>query len=88
MPNCTLEGVHKKEAPEVKVSMEQVMMLGCVNATGQHKLKPVLIGKYHKPRCFNHVTMEALPVPYTAQQNSWMNSDIFECWFRQISAQL
>ena len=30
-----------------------------------------------------HVNMKALSVHYTAQQNSWMNRDIFERWFHQ-----
>ena len=39
-------------------------VLGCTNATGTHKLKPVLIGKSAKPRCFKNVNMDALPVTY------------------------
>ena len=33
-----------------------------MNATGTHKLKPVLIGKSAKPKCFKNVNMDALPV--------------------------
>ena len=58
-------------------------MLGCTNATGTHKLKPVLIGKSAKPRCFKHVNMDALPVIYKSQRNAWMNSEIFAEWFKK-----
>ena len=56
-------------------------MLGCTNATGTHKIKPVLIGKCAKPRCFKNVNMDALPVIYKSQRNPWMNSEIFVEWF-------
>ena len=79
LPKVTLASAQEKEAPGVKSSKDRVTLLGCVNATGQHKLKPVLIGKYKKPRCFKNVNMSVLPVHYTAQSNAWMNSDIFEC---------
>ena len=83
LPTTTLASAREKEAPGVKSSKDRVTLLGCVNATGQHKLQPVLIGKYKKPRCFKNVNMSALPVHYTAQKNAWMNSDIFETWFHQ-----
>ena len=58
-------------------------MLGCTNATGTHKLKPVLIGKSAKPRCFKHVNMDALPVIYKSQRNAWMISKILTEWFKK-----
>ena len=63
----------EKEAPGVKSSKDRVTLLGCVNATGQHKLQLVLIGKYKKPRCFKNINMSALPVHYTAQSNQRMD---------------
>ena len=52
-------------------------VLGCANATGTHKLKPVLIGKFAKLHCFKNMNMDALPVIYMSQRNAWMNSEIF-----------
>ena len=78
LPNKTLASAQEKEAPGGKSSKDRVTLLGCVNATGQHKLKPVLIGKYKKPRCFKNFDINALPVHYTAQKNAWMSTDIFE----------
>ena len=60
LPTTTLASAREKEAPGVKKSKDRVTLLGCVNATGQHKLQPVLIGKYKKPRCFKNVNMSAL----------------------------
>ena len=67
----------QEEAPRVKSSKDRVTLLGGVNAKGQLKLKPVLIGKYNKPRCFKNINMSMLPLHYTAQSNAWMDSDIF-----------
>ena len=67
-----------KSAPEAK---DRLTVLGCTNASGTHKLKPVLIGKSAKPRCFKSVNMDALPVIYKSQRNTWINSEIFAEWF-------
>ena len=58
-------------------------MLDCTNATGTHKLKPVLIGKSAKPRCFKHVNMDVLPVIYKSQRNAWLSVEIFTEWFQK-----
>ena len=77
LPQRTLVSCHEKSAPGFKKAKDRLTVLGCTNATGTHKLKPVLIGKSAKPRCFKHVNMDALPVIYKSQRNAWMNSEIF-----------
>ena len=72
---------HEKSAPGLKKAKDRLTVLGCTNATGTHKLKPVLIGKSVKPKCFKNVNMDALPVIYKSQRNAWMNSEIFAEWF-------
>ena len=54
----------------------------CVNKTGMHKLKPLCILKYAKPRCFHHVNIETMPLAYTASGNAWMTAAIFTEWFK------
>ena len=77
----TLVSCCEKLAPGFKKAKDRLTVLGCMNATGTHKLKPVLIGKSVKPRCFKNVNMDALPVIYKSQRNAWMNSEIFAEWF-------
>ena len=79
----TLVSCREKSAPGFKKAKDRLTVLGCTNATGTHKLKPVLIGKSAKPRCFKHVNMDALPVIYKSQRNAWMNSEIFAEWFKK-----
>ena len=83
LPQRTLVSCHEKSAPGFKKAKDRLTVLGCTNATGTHKLKPVLIGKSAKPRCFKHVNMDALSVIYKSQRNAWMNSEIFAEWFKK-----
>ena len=83
LPDKTLVSCHEKSAPGFKKSKDRLTILGCTNATGTHKLKPVMIGKFAKPRCFKNVNMDALPVIYKSQRNAWMNSEIFAEWFKK-----
>jgi hypothetical protein len=46
------------------------------------KLKPLVIGKSKKPRCFGG--LKSLPVIYEHNTKSWMTSSIFEDWLHQI----
>jgi hypothetical protein len=68
--------VHKHEG--FKQSKERVTLLLCTNQTGSHKLNPLCIGKFAKPRCFHHVNMTSMPVDYTHSANAWMTSVIFK----------
>ena len=61
----------------------RVTILLCTNSTGTHKLPPLVIGKFAKPRCFHHLNMEMLPVVYDHSANAWMTSAIFENWFHR-----
>lgn len=81
LPSKTLVSAQEKHASGGKSQKARITLLACANATGKHKLKPVLIGKYKKPRCFKNVDMKALPVHYVSQKNAWMDTDIFESWF-------
>lgn len=62
LPQRTLVSCREKSAPGFKKAKDCLTVLGCTNATGTHKLKPVLIGKSAKPRCFKNVNMDALTV--------------------------
>nr|XP_021003160.2 uncharacterized protein LOC110283023 [Parasteatoda tepidariorum] len=48
---------------------------------GNEKLKPLVIGKSKRPRCFKNV--KSLPVEYEANSNAWMTTMI---WERHIHA--
>ena len=49
------------------------------------KLKPLIIGKSAKPRCFSRVSIENLPVMYRNNNSAWMNSLIFDEWTKKLN---
>ena len=49
LPDRTLVACREKTAPGFKKSKDRLTVPGCKNATGTHKLKPVVIGKFAKP---------------------------------------
>ena len=51
------------------------------NAKGE-RLQMFIIGKSKNPRCFKGV--KSLPCRYRSQQKSWMSSEIFEEWVKEI----
>ncbi len=50
--------------------------------TGSIKIKPLVIGKFLKPRCFKNFNLEKF-VDYRKSTKSWMTTDIFNNWLLQ-----
>jgi len=58
----------------------RLTVLLATNATGSHKLRPLVIGKSKKPRSFKGIKISQLPVMYENNERAWMKSDIWEKW--------
>ncbi|XP_015793972.1 tigger transposable element-derived protein 6-like [Tetranychus urticae] len=71
--------ISKTEHGGDKIFKERVSILFCVCKNG-FKMKPLIIGRSVKPRCFHSGCFENLNVDYIAQENAWMNRNIFEKW--------
>lgn len=69
-----------------KQSKVRITALLCCNATGSHKLKPLVIGKYAKPRCFKGVP--SLPCIYKSNKKAWMTRNIFSEWLLSINEEM
>ena len=69
-----------------KKAKERLSVLLCSNMDGSDFLKPLVIGKYEKPRCFKGVN--SLPVIYRANKRAWMTSVIFTEWLRIVDRQM
>lgn len=78
LPDKTYVAASEKTAPGRKIQKHRVTFMLCANADGSHKLKPLVIGKAKKPRCF--VGFQN-PLDYDHSQNAWMTSQIFKNWF-------
>ncbi|XP_054706997.1 tigger transposable element-derived protein 4-like [Uloborus diversus] len=56
------------------------------NADETEKMKPVMIGKSKKPRCFAGV--KSFPVDYEANTKSWMTAEFFEKWLKNLDRKM
>lgn len=65
----------------IKISKKRLTVLLACNAAG-HKLKPLVIGKSKKPRCFKAINhdLSRLDVTYYANSKAWMAQLIFSEW--------
>lgn len=69
-----------------KKSKQRVTALFCYNADGTEKLKPLIIGKLSKPRCFRNI--RSLPCDYRANKSAWMTQDIFNEWLIKVDGKM
>ncbi|XP_036338616.1 jerky protein homolog-like [Rhagoletis pomonella] len=79
LPDKTLALRTEKTAPGRKIGKERITLLVCCNASGEHKLKLLMIGKAKNPRVFKQVK---LPLEYANSTNAWMTEMIFRNWFK------
>ncbi|XP_060573116.1 tigger transposable element-derived protein 6-like [Ruditapes philippinarum] len=52
------------------------------------KLKPLVIGKSAKPRCFSRIKPERLPVTYRNNKKAWMTSELMIDWLKSVDRQM
>ncbi|GBB94568.1 hypothetical protein RclHR1_23820001 [Rhizophagus clarus] len=67
-----------------KMDKNQISILFCTNATGNHKFQPLVIGKSSNSRCFKNFNKSALSVTYRTNSKVWMHSDIFLEWLNHL----
>ena len=69
----------------IKKSKQRITILLTVNATGSHKLKPLIINKWQTPRSLKHIDKTTLPVYYFWNKNAWMQRSIFEIYLNNLN---
>ncbi|CAG8442580.1 3732_t:CDS:2, partial [Gigaspora rosea] len=77
LPNQTLA---QQAVSGKKRNKSRLTVLLATNATGSHKLRPLVIGKSKKPWSFKGIKISLLPVMYENNERAWMKSDIWEKW--------
>ncbi|KAK7097842.1 hypothetical protein V1264_004763 [Littorina saxatilis] len=68
----------------VKTSKDRVTVLFAVSAAGE-KLKPLLIGRSAKPRCFQGQDVGTLGVDYHHNKRAWMTAAMFTQWANKLN---
>ncbi|XP_046659158.1 tigger transposable element-derived protein 6-like [Homalodisca vitripennis] len=66
-----------------KNSQDRLTVLLCNSSSGTDKLKPLVIGKSNKPRCFKNVS--TLPTDFKANNKVWINREVFDGWLKQTN---
>ncbi|KAL1457150.1 hypothetical protein WDU94_001811 [Cyamophila willieti] len=69
-----------------KHSKERLTILLATNMDGSEKLKPFVIGKSVKPRCFKGI--QSLPTTYRANKKAWMTTELFNEWLSSINTDM
>ncbi|CAB4446224.1 unnamed protein product [Rhizophagus irregularis] len=62
----------------------RVTVILASNASGNHKLKPLVIGKSLRPRAFHGIQVSRLSITYKANKKAWMRNDIFNGWVSEL----
>lgn len=68
------------EDERCKLRKDRIRIGLCYNAAGTHKMMPLVIYKFKKPRALAD-TMNELPIILKAHQNTQIDQDIFVDWF-------
>lgn len=79
LPGPSAEG---GAGPGLRQGKDRLTVLLCANATGSHRIKPLVVGKRGGPRAAKGI--QPLPAAYRAQGNAWVDKEIFSDWFRHI----
>lgn len=66
-----------------KRSKQRLTVALCASMTGE-KLKPLVIGKAQKPRCFGALNVASLPVKYCANPKAWMLTPVMVDWLQSL----
>ncbi|XP_053201820.1 tigger transposable element-derived protein 6-like [Panonychus citri] len=70
-----------------KIFNERVSILFCVNMKGDKEI-PLVIGRSKKPRCSYGGWLDDVNVIYRSQENSWMNTSLFDEWLTNWNQRL
>ena len=82
MPSRTLIPREEKSMPGFKASKDRQTLLLGANATGDIKLKPMLIHCTENPWALENYAI-SLPVLYKWNNKAWMTAHQFTTWFTE-----
>lgn len=80
LPDRMLIRSIEKRIYESKTKEDRVTVGLCANASGTHKLPPLFVHRYEKPKALKHVRQHELPVVYKAQRQALMDHNVFADW--------
>ena len=72
----------------VKASKDRITIALAANGTGNHKLKPFVITKVQRPRCFGKTYNPQTYVHYRHNKKAWMTAELFIDWLKVFDRQM
>ena len=88
LPNRTFITEEEKALLGRKPMKDRLTLLMCGNASGDFKVKPLLIYQSDDPRVFkwNNVMKSKFPVMWRANAKAWVTRNFFTEWMHQVFA--
>ncbi|XP_035228349.1 tigger transposable element-derived protein 1-like [Stegodyphus dumicola] len=88
MPNLTYITKDEKSVPGHKPMKDRLTLFLGANASGDMKLKPLLVYPSENPRAFkkNSIIKRKLPVMWRSNQRAWVTQVLFKEWLFEVCA--
>ena len=81
MPRSTFLAKSVKQARGRKIDKSRITVMFCVNQTGTHKMKPLVVHTARHPRCYKNLKdMSSAPVYWRTSRKAWVTSGIMHDW--------
>lgn len=81
MPKRTYIAKEEKSAPGFKAAKDRMTVLLGGNASGDMKLKPLVVYHSETPRAMKGYCKALLPVIWRSNKNGWVTRAVFQEWF-------
>ncbi|KAK3880664.1 hypothetical protein Pcinc_014822 [Petrolisthes cinctipes] len=80
-PKGTFIAQSEKQAPGVKMAKDRFSVLLTCNASGSHRMKPLVIYKFKKPHAYKDCDMKKLNVYWESNKSGYMQASLSVEWF-------
>ncbi|XP_064089091.1 tigger transposable element-derived protein 1-like [Macrobrachium nipponense] len=86
MPRRTFITAEEKALPGHKPMKDRLTLLFCANASGDYKVKPLLVYHSENPRAFkkNNVQKKLLHVMWRSNTKAWVTRILFVEWMNEV----
>ena len=81
MPDRTYISKEEKTIPGFKATKDRLTLLLGGNASGDLKLKPLLVYLSENPRALKNIAKASLPIVWKSNPKAWVTQAIFQEWF-------
>ena len=81
MPEKTYISRKEKTMPGFKAAKDRLTLMLGGNASGDFKLKPLLVYRADNPRALKNINKSQLPVIWKSNKKAWVTLVVFKDWF-------